>query len=173
MKLVVTDACIFIDLYDVGLTDDFFLLNLEVHTTVDVLGELYERQKGMLGSHLTSGKLTSHNMEEADRRSIVAASYPKSLSAGDQTVLYLAEKIDAMVLSSDRAVRLAAGVRSIECHGIFWIFDQLVDESILSNAVASERLKMLVDKNIVYRNNPKLGTELNARLKKWADSSST
>jgi hypothetical protein len=172
LKLVVTDACIFIDLYDIGLTDPFFLLDLEVHTTVDVLAELYVIQKDTLRPHLSLGKLILHNMEEADRHAMHGANYPKSLSVGDQTVLYLAEKIGAMVLSGDRVVRIAAGARAIECHGIFWIFDQLVGASLLSNTLASDKLKMLVDKNIVYRNNPKLGIEIDARLKKWADGSS-
>lgn len=40
--VVVTDACIFIDLYDLELTNSFFSLDLEVHTTVAVLHESIE-----------------------------------------------------------------------------------------------------------------------------------
>jgi hypothetical protein len=45
MKIAVTDACIFIDLYDLQLTAQFFSLNIEVHTSIDVIKELYENQQ--------------------------------------------------------------------------------------------------------------------------------
>jgi hypothetical protein len=37
MKIVVTDACIFIDVIELQLTGRFFGLNLDIHTTADVL----------------------------------------------------------------------------------------------------------------------------------------
>jgi hypothetical protein len=167
LKVVVTDACIFIDLYVIGLTEVFFLLEMEVHTTIDVLAELYAVQKQALQPFLEKGSLTAHNMEEVDRVAIATANYPKSLSVGDQTVLYIAEKINAIVLSSDKVVRNVAGARSLECHGLFWIFDELTASSTLSTVIASEKLLLLAEKNIIYRNNPKLSGELTARLKKW------
>lgn len=33
MKLAITDACIFIDLYDLQLTAQFFNLDIEIHTS--------------------------------------------------------------------------------------------------------------------------------------------
>lgn len=45
MKIVVTDACIFIDVIELQLTNKFFGLNLDIHTTVDVLNELYFEQQ--------------------------------------------------------------------------------------------------------------------------------
>jgi len=46
MKIIVavTDACIFIDLHDLGLTNSFFNLDLEIHTTSAVLHELHNEQ---------------------------------------------------------------------------------------------------------------------------------
>ena len=41
MKLAVTDACIFIDLIELDLVSAFFQLHMELHTTVDVINELY------------------------------------------------------------------------------------------------------------------------------------
>ena len=46
LKVAVTDANIFIDLYDLSLKESFFNLELEIHTTSAVLFELYpEREK--------------------------------------------------------------------------------------------------------------------------------
>lgn len=48
MKIVVTDACIFIDVIELQLTGRFFGLNLDIHTTADVLNELYTDQQHLL-----------------------------------------------------------------------------------------------------------------------------
>lgn len=48
MRIAVTDACIFIDLIELDLISDFFQLELELHTTVDVMNELFQEQKQVL-----------------------------------------------------------------------------------------------------------------------------
>ncbi|MDR3714777.1 MAG: hypothetical protein P4L51_18330 [Puia sp.] len=166
MKIVVSDACLFIDLHTIDLTDHFFLLDLEVHTTVDVLADLREEQRRALQPFRERQSLTAHNLDEADREAITASKYPGNLCIGDHTSLYLAEKIDAKILSSERVLRSAAGTRAIESHGLFWIFDQLGAASILSHPLACQKLKELMICNAIYRNNPKLSVELNGRLKK-------
>ena len=45
LKIAVIDACIFIDLYDVGLVASFFKLEIEIHTTSSVYFELYDEQQ--------------------------------------------------------------------------------------------------------------------------------
>lgn len=44
LKIAVTDACIFIDLFDIDLITSFFGLELEVHTTSGVYFELNNEQ---------------------------------------------------------------------------------------------------------------------------------
>ena len=63
MKIAITDACIFIDLYDLNLTTSFFSLNLEIHTSLDVFNELYEAQKEILQKSALIEKLLIHNIE--------------------------------------------------------------------------------------------------------------
>ena len=122
MKIAITDACIFIDLYDLQLTAQFFSLNLEIHTN----------QQQMLAAFQSVGKLTAHNIKEADKKEIQAKSYSKALSDSDKTVLYLASKLNALVLSSDKLVRNNAKNNSIDYHGMIWIFDQLVENKLIS-----------------------------------------
>lgn len=45
MKIAVTDACIFIDLIELDLVSPFFQLPVELHSTIDVINELYSDQK--------------------------------------------------------------------------------------------------------------------------------
>ena len=60
MRIVVADACIFIDIIDRQLSAVFFGLELEIHTTLDVFNELYENQQQILQAYHQSKKLTIH-----------------------------------------------------------------------------------------------------------------
>ena len=63
IKIAVTDACIFIDLCDLGLVAYFFDLNIEVHTTSSVFFELYLEQQQILKAYQSVGILTVHNLQ--------------------------------------------------------------------------------------------------------------
>ncbi|HOJ91746.1 MAG TPA: hypothetical protein PLH86_11630, partial [Saprospiraceae bacterium] len=85
--IAVTDACIFIDLFDLGLIDSFFDLNFEIHTTAAVIFELYIVQQQVLKSFQSLQKLMIHNLKEQDYLEIYTEGYPKSLSETDKSVL--------------------------------------------------------------------------------------
>lgn len=167
MKIAITDACIFIDLHDLNLTIPFFSLNLEIHTSLDVFYELYPEQQQLLKAFVSVGKLKIHNLIEQDRKEILEAQYPKSLSEMDKTVLHLALKQNALVLSSDKAVRNCAKLKAIDYHGMLWIFDRLIEEKILSKTDSSTKLIELIRLNIIYQNNSKLMSEFKKRLDLW------
>lgn len=168
MTLAITDACIFIDLYELELSADFFSLNLEIHTSLDVFNELYPHQQQLLKAYQSIGKLIVHNLSMEDRLAIIGSTYPKALSDNDKTVLFLAEKLDAIVISSDRAVRQFAKTKSIEYHGMLWIFDRLVEVCIITHVIACEKLKKLIASNLIYQNNSQLVAEMDRRLKSWS-----
>lgn len=167
MKLAVTDACIFIELIDLKITSNFFSLNLEVHTTNNVSNELDEDQKELLFAYRTVEKLYVHILEDEDEKEMIALKFPKRLSKQDQTVIYLAQKLDALILSSDKPVRNSAKSLSIDHHGMFWIFDQLVEIDSLSKSMASNKLRDLLTRNLMYRDNLALWKEADKRFKLW------
>jgi hypothetical protein len=167
LKIAITDACIFIDLDDLGLTTIFFHLDVEVHTSVDVVNELYQKQKEILQVYESVGKLVIHNISDKERKTIVESGYPKALSSSDQTVLFLAEKYEAIILSSDKPVRNCAKLKAIEYHGMLWIFDRFVEHNLLSKEEAAEKLEILVKTNIIYQNSIVLLGEISKRLKSW------
>lgn len=70
MKLAVTDACIFIDIYELELTSEFFSLEIEIHTSLDVFNELHQHQKELLKAFQSIGKFTTHILTEEDRQTI-------------------------------------------------------------------------------------------------------
>jgi len=169
MKLAITDACIFIDLFELQLTAQFFELDIEIHTSLDVFNELYEDQKQLLSAFRSVKKLTIHIIEEKDRMSIYQTAYPRALSDMDKTVLFLAAKFDAIVLSSDKAVRNYAKNKAIEYHGMLWIFDKLVELGRIEPNEASLKLNVLINRNTIYQNNAELVKEMGKRLKLWGN----
>jgi predicted nucleic acid-binding protein len=167
LKIAVTDANIFIDLFDVGLIDTLFNLNLEIHTTEAVFYELYLEQQEVLNTFRYVGKLVVHNLQEQDFIEIYNENYPKSLSEADKSVLHVANRLNACVLSSDKTVRNYAKNKKIEFHGMLWLFDQFVETCSLSTADAGNKLKALVCSNFLYRNNHKLVDEIEKRIEIW------
>jgi predicted nucleic acid-binding protein len=133
MKLVVTDACIFIDLIELQLSSEFFGLPIEIHTSLDVYNELYTEQMEILKAYQSVGKLSIHNLSEKEREQIQEEEFPRSLSDNDKTVIFLAEKLNAKVISSDKAVRNYAKLKAIEFHGMLWIFDRLIEFKLISS----------------------------------------
>lgn len=167
IRIAVTDACIFIDLHDLGLVASFFNLEIEIHTTSAVYYELYPEQQQDLKAYQSVDRLIVHNLQEQDFIEIFSEAYPKSLSETDKSVLHIANKINACVLSSDKTLRNCAKNKGIEYHGMIWIFDKLVETSVLSKKEAAIKLKQLVVTNFIFRNNQPLVAEIEKRLKIW------
>lgn len=169
MKIAITDACIFIDLHELELTSELFSLNLEIHTSTDVYNELHSHQREVLKAFISISKLTVHRISEEERLVIFNSKLPKSLSETDKTVLFLAAKLKAFVLSSDKTVRKSAKSQCIDYHGMLWILDQLVDKSILTKTQALEKLQYLISVNMIYQNNMELVIELEKRVRLWKE----
>lgn len=171
MKLVVTDACIFIDVIELQLASEFFGLELEIHTTVDVINELFPQQQQLLRAYVQGGRLTVHTLTSTDQQAILHENFPRALSPEDCSVIYIARKLKAIVLSSDKPVRTHAKNLSIEYHGMFWIFDKLVEEKLLTGAIATNKLKSLIQSNLIYKGNLEMTKEAEKRFQMWSKMS--
>ncbi len=168
MNVAVTDACIFIDLMELRLLSQFFGLDLHVNTSTDVFNELYTDQQELLRAYMSVGKLTIHNILPGEWEDIALKKYPRSLSDSDKTVLFLAKKINAIVLSSDKAVRNYSKQNSVPIHGILWIFDKLIEGNLISKEVAISKTNDLGSGNIFYKNNTDLTSEIEKRIVLWS-----
>jgi len=131
------------------------------------LYELYPEQQEILQAYQSVGRLEVHNLQEKDFVEIYNKNYPKSLSEADKSVLHVANKINALVLSSDKTLRNCAKNKNIEYHGMLWIFDKFVETSKLTPQEARNKLKHLVAINFLFRNNQKLVEEIDKRLRIW------
>ena len=167
MKIAVTDACIFIDLIELDLVSTFFQLHVELHTTVDVINELYSDQKQLLQAYEVVNKLYVHNLDAGDFSKMGSIPFPRGLSHQDKSVIYLALTLkNAIVLSSDKLVRIFAEKQGLECHGLLWIIDELVDQDLVYKDLAASILQRLVSSNSMY-STPTVRKEVDNRVQAW------
>ncbi len=167
MTIAVTDACIFIDLLDLEITAEFFSLDLDIHTTIEVWNEIVHEQQSILQTYRSVGALTLHILEPEDFEKMETFTFPRALSEPDKSVVYVAKKLGAVLLTSDGPVRKFAEKQAIDRHGMFWILDELVDKGILSKPLAHKKLDQLTTNNLMYLNNVKLQKEIKKRLNDW------
>ena len=147
MRIAVKDANVFIDLESMGILDLWFQLGHDTITSSYVVVELED------GGHLNAlasiragqvkeAEISGGEMERFDDfRSGLERS---GLSASDASVLFLAIREKAILLSGDKQLRKVARLRTVEVHGTLWIMEQLVSAGILVGAVAADRLEALI-----------------------------
>lgn len=145
MKIAITDANIFIDLIHIDFHGHLFSLDFEVHTSLEVFDELNESQQQSLRKFIKLEKLTVHDCEEITP--IEAVRSIRALSDSDKTVLYLAQYLEAFVLTGDRVVRRVAGIQKIEIHGVFWLLDGFLTGNLITKNHACQKLKKLMEYN--------------------------
>lgn len=147
MKVVVQDANILIDLEKAGILDLWFQLGHETHTTDQITRELRgDGSKGALAyirrKVIKERKFT---FEELAEIGTLREKCGGGTSFEDCSVLYLACEIGACVLTGDGPLRRQSEARSIEVHGMIWIFDELVAACLLAPAIAADKLRGLLD----------------------------
>ena len=162
-----TDANIFIDLINLTLVSHFFELSLEIHTTLDVLNELYSHQQEVILAYNSAKKISIHNLTEEQLSEMQEYANTRQLSDADKSVIYIAHKINAMVLSSDGPARKFAKSKKLETHGLLWLFDELVNNKVISQPLACSKINELLGSNRRYREDLILAAEFNQRLKDW------
>ena len=152
-----------------NLTAKFFGLELDIHTTADIINELYPEQKQILDGYRSTTKLTVHVLSGEEQLALMQQQYPKALTPADLSVIFIAQKLgDATVLSSDKPLRKYAKKLSIEYHGMLWIMDQLVAQEVIAKPEAITKLKAWVNGNLVYKDNTEIQTEVDNREKAWS-----
>ena len=118
-----------------------------------ILDELFPEQKEALVPYIETGSLIIDEITEDDLVAIINIRISKpNLSEQDCSAFYQAQKENAALITSDNTLRKFAQSNNLEVHGHFWVFDNLVDNGLLTGSRAIEKLNELC--NVV---NPKLG----------------
>jgi len=148
MIIVVNDANTLIDMLEIEISDEFFRLPFEIHTTdfvsSKIKGEILNRfqnyvKKKLINIHSLSG-------EELDEVVNLSNDYPP-LSQSDCSCLWLCQHLSAILLTGDKQLKIIASRKNIPIHGSIWIFEQLISHGEISPEVAGNKLKELMDIN--------------------------
>jgi hypothetical protein len=144
--IVVKDANVLIDLEVMGLLDLWFQLDYTTLTTSFIVTELEIGNHYTCLAYVRTGSLRRVKFE-LDEMEEVEALYqqeqPHGISFADASVLYLAERENACLLSGDKALRALCAQRQLTFHGTFWIMERLIESGVLCPRVAASKLKYL------------------------------
>ena len=113
--------------------DQFFKLDWIVFTTNAVFDEIKNpSQKEIVLQFVDNGKIQIDSFGNDDFVFRLALDNP-GLSSVDCTVIDLAIRKNAILLSSDNSVRKQSQLRNINVHGILWIIKSMVLEGVISS----------------------------------------
>ncbi|MEM6318964.1 MAG: hypothetical protein AAF960_14925 [Bacteroidota bacterium] len=147
MNIAVTDANIFIDLYELALLPLLFELNLTIHTTKEVMLECDSAQRDQLSIFIQQKKLHIHTLTDGEVKDLQSLSFSRKLSFSDQTILWLAYQQKSRVLTGDKLIRKWCDKNDLEVHGILWLLDQFTQSELLTITVAIDKLELLMSVN--------------------------
>lgn len=162
MKVAVKDACVLIDLANAGLLDIWFQLGIETHTTDLVVRQVSDtKQSQAVAVFVAAGLLRVTSLDGDDMGRVLREFSHLNVGIEDKSVLYLATKLDAVLLTGDRRVRLEGMSKKLDVRGILWILDELVGKNLLTPRLAAAKLKLMLDDGAF------LPDECDKRFKLW------
>lgn len=164
MRIVINDANILIDLAKLELIEEFSQLDFELYSTDFVIEELNQDQRSLVDNLINSGKLsviaTDSEVDFIGISNLLENS--NGLSFEDCSVWYYSKKMSGILLTGDGKLRKQARKDDLEVKGIIYVFDELLDQNIISYATAIEKMKELLQLNIRLPKN-----EIEKRLHEW------
>ncbi|MBK9577037.1 MAG: hypothetical protein IPO40_08185 [Fibrobacteres bacterium] len=134
MIVCVHDANILIDLAKSGLIPSYAKLGWITHVPDLVLREV----KQALDPWIRTGvfRITTFDGTELLELLALQGKHSRRLSLQDTSALYLARKLHAPLLTGDGALRKAAERDGIDCRGLLWIMDRLLEAGEASDFLA-------------------------------------
>lgn len=167
MKLAVIDACIFVEIDELMLIKEFFDLVLETHTSKEVINELNAGRKKKYEDYSIQGKLIIHTLTGDELIKIYTSYNERNLSGSNKTVLFLANKFSAPILSTCRLMRNNSRVQEIREHGTFWALDQMYKLGLIDKTTAIKKITALVNNKSIYQNNFQIVTDMKNKITGW------
>jgi len=149
--LFISDANIFIDLYNIGLLDEFDQLSLDIRTTDFVLNELNPSQQQIVKS-MNIAVHSLDSQELMDFFSTFSSLGQLKISHQDFSVFYFAKQLNGTVLTNDGALRKFSKNRSVEAKGLFYILDEIISTSTKDKNVLIAALEALLYNEWLPRN---------------------
>jgi rRNA-processing protein FCF1 len=163
VNVAIHDANILIDIVKLDLADTLFSLDLSMRTTDAVWAELSGDQKSLLQPFVDGNLLAIDSFTAEEVGQIVSYSQKhRALSFEDCTLIVAGRRHNALVITGDRKLRTVIEAEQLEVHSILWLFDRMLDESVITKSLAADKLRGLRAMN---RRLP--ADELETRIEQW------
>lgn len=167
MKIAVKDACVLIDLINGGLIGAWFQLGIETWTTDLVIRQVRkESQWPVVEALQATGVIKVKSFSDAELKKVRDFQYAASLGIEDQSVLFLANELKAVLITSDKKLRAQASAAKVRMMGILGILDELLAKSIITQQAAAEKLQAMMDQGAFLPSG-----ECQKRLELWNHAS--
>lgn len=145
MKVAVKDECVLIDLANGGLLDSWFQLGIETYTTNLVIRQIKDdHQWQMVSGFIKAGLLKVKTLDGGQMSKMYRELGNLPIGIADQTVLFLAIKLQAILITGDRKLRLEGLKRDVEVRGVLWILDTLIGKKLVSPKLAAAKLRLML-----------------------------
>jgi len=146
--IAVKDSSVLIDLVHGGLIEEWFDLNIETHVTDSVLNEMrIGSQAAIILSLIDQGMIKVHSIEEDEAASwlfsVQRIMVEHKVSFADAASLIYAQRIGAILMTGDGALRLAAKRLGVTVRGMLWILDILIWRDVISVHRALQCLELM------------------------------
>lgn len=159
----VTDANIWIDLHNADLLDATFELECTWRTpNIIVRDEVLTVDRDLLVDLGLDVRTLSG--DELNRILSLNGRYPQP-SPKDLSVLVVADEDDGIVVSGDGPLRNAAKAEEMAVHGVLWVLDRLVEETIITEKRAATALNAMLQQGARLPGDP-----VEDRLDDWQSS---
>jgi len=147
MKLAVTDANIFIDLIKLQMLALLFNIDMEIHTTKEIVDQLNDDQLLHLTKFIDSQDLRVHYLSALQLKEVIDLAAPRALELADKSVAWLSLQLAATVLTGDGPLRKFCQTMHLEVRGIIWLFDAIVEKGLVNPLSAAEKMESLLGFN--------------------------
>ena len=143
MILIVTDANIFIHLSRLDLIDSFVTMDFEIHTTDYIINEYNKGIKKeitfkRLDKYIRSEDIKIHEFSYEELLEVYEQK--KKLSIADCSIYKLSMKLEAILLTGDKALKLFSEENGIRVHGLFWLIEKMYKNEIIDEIEYNEKL---------------------------------
>jgi hypothetical protein len=144
MKLAVTDANIFIDLIKLQMLALLFNIDMEIHTTGEIVDQLNDQQLVHLNKFIDTGHLQVHYLSVAQLQEVIEMAAPRALELADKSVAWLSLQLVATVLTGDGPLRKFCQTKHLDVRGIIWLFDVFVERGLATPQSAADKMESLL-----------------------------
>ncbi|MBF0509196.1 MAG: hypothetical protein HQK57_09765 [Deltaproteobacteria bacterium] len=142
LPVCVIDAGIIIDMDHGGMVLEIFQLPMTFVAPDVVIEELIMPDGAeLVRNGMISAEFSGKEVLEVAR---LRSEYRKP-STNDLFVLFLAKKMNALLLTGDANLKKAALEEGVTTHGIIWLFEKLVNHAIVPRATAASALEKILD----------------------------